>query len=104
MSELDNMELFTDGPGAPHSGSETSKEAAEAIQPDLPRLEMLVWWALRARPRTDSEIQAVTGLSGDTERPRRLKLVEKGLVEDSGERRVPEGKRQRAIVWRLVER
>lgn len=51
---------------------------------------------------TDIEIQRVTNLPGDTERPRRVELVNMRRVEDSGTtRRTPSGKL--ATVWVATE-
>lgn len=51
--------------------------------------------------RTDAEIQFNLGMKGNTQRPRRLELVEVGLVIDSGMRReTPKG--NNAIVWLAV--
>jgi hypothetical protein len=50
---------------------------------------------------TDAEIQSALHMSGNTERPRRIELVELGLVFDSGELR---GSHSRpAIVWTIEQ-
>lgn len=89
---------------APHSGTDTSMEAAEAIQPDLARLEAVVLAAIRgsgAAGLCDHEGMLVTGLGGNTYRPRRRTLAMRGLVGDSGRRRLtPTGRR--AIAWAMV--
>ena len=46
--------------------------------------------------KTDAEIQEILGLRGSTQRPRRIELVEMGLVIDTGERR------DRSTVWGLT--
>jgi hypothetical protein len=66
-------------------GSETSQAAAEALTvSDKARQYRLILAALRragADGLTDLEIQKVTGLAGDTVRPRRGELVKRlGLV------------------------
>lgn len=61
----------------------------------------LVLAALNERPMTDSEIQAVTGLDGNTERPRRGELVCQGIVRDSLRRRETPSHRS-SIVWEIV--
>jgi hypothetical protein len=47
---------------------------------------------------TDDEIQDALRLSGNSERPRRLELVERGWLVDSGRRR-PSYSHGPAIVW-----
>lgn len=84
--------------------SETSKEAARAIEPKRHHLRVLVFQALRGAPdgMTDAEIQAATGLDGSTERPRRVELVESNAVRDSGRTRLTKSGRS-ATVWECVE-
>ena len=86
---------------APHNHSETSKAAAESISEHLPRLEALVLEAIRgagSEGLTDEEAQEVTGLQGSTERPRRIRLWEKGLVVRAGVQRKTKAGRL-AEVW-----
>lgn len=85
---------------APHSGSDTSRDAAHSIRREMPRLEALVLSHLSGcSGATAQEIEVATGLAGNTVRPRLVGLRERGLVEDSGERRVTTSGR-RAVVWR----
>ncbi len=80
----------------PYQGhSDTSFAAAIAIQPKTGTLRHKVLEYLRDCPRgaTDKEIQAGLDLGGSTQRPRRVELVEGGLVKDSGVRR------DRSVVW-----
>lgn len=51
-------------------------------------------------PATDVELQRDLVLSPNTERPRRVELVEGGFVRDSGHRRRHHGKEH--IVWEAV--
>ena len=63
-----------------------------------------VWRNIRdagASGVTDQEIQLDLEMTACTEHPRRGELVKKGLVEDSGRRRMTNAGRS-AIVWRLV--
>ena len=86
----------------PHST--TSKEAAKRIEPDAPTLRDLVLRYLMARPgagATDEEIQLGLGLNPSTQRPRRIELVERGVVRDSGLKRQTKSGR-RAVVWESV--
>jgi hypothetical protein len=87
--------------------SAPSIAAADAILPHLAHLEALVLRALQRFPAgmgaTDQELQRLCRLSGDTERPRRVRLVELGLVEDSGQtRRGASGRK--ATVWTVTQR
>lgn len=90
---------------APYSAAGPSKEAAKAIEPHLDRLERIVLSVIALggdSGRTDGEIEQMAGLAGNTVRPRRVRLVEKGLVRDSGaRRRTPSGRP--ATVWVLTE-
>ena len=81
-----------------HSG--TSKAAAAALRGSQ-TLRALVYEAIASsgdRGMTDPEAQAHRGLSGSTQRPRRVRLVELGLVRDSGNRRASEARRL-CTVW-----
>jgi hypothetical protein len=48
---------------------------------------------------TDPELQELLGMDGNTERPRRIELVERGYVEDSGRRRLHPTTGNLCIVW-----
>ena len=106
---------------APYSDQDTSKEAAESIEPHLARMEKQVLDEIRlfsmkytdqnmttgevttgCLGRTDEEIEDATGLKHQTASARRRELVLKGLVEHTGEyRRTRSGRR--AKVWRVKE-
>tara|TARA_R110000765_G_scaffold99317_1_gene186503 strand:+ start:1085 stop:1456 length:372 start_codon:yes stop_codon:yes gene_type:complete len=80
--------------------SDTSKAAAAALRGSQ-TLRALVYEAIASsgdRGMTDPEAQAHLGLSGSTQRPRRVRLVELGLVRDSGNRRASEARRL-CTVW-----
>lgn len=98
------IDLFA--PGAPYvAGSETSREAAESIKPDIGRLEKLVLNAIRARGKhgaTDDEIEQATQLSHQTTSARRRGLVIKRLVIADGEHRRPTRSGRNAQVWRAI--
>ena len=93
------LSLFTP---APHSDSDTSREAAKRIVPHLARLESLVLEAIcQAGPGglCDHEIESATGLVHQTASARRRELVLRGLVADSGIRRnTASGRRAKAWV------
>jgi hypothetical protein len=81
--------------------SETSKDAARKIERPRRILRERVLWYIDIRAdlgATDEEIQDALGMNPSTERPRRIELVEAGLVRDSGEtRRTKAGRR--AAIW-----
>lgn len=81
--------------------SRTSRAAARSMRLHAGQVQRRILRALaEAGPRglTDREIQDLVGLSGDTERPARIRLVEAGLVIDSGSTR-PTASSRRAAVW-----
>jgi len=54
--------------------------------------------ALYERPSTDEELQAALGLGANSERPRRVELVDLGLVAATGHRR-PTSTGALSMVW-----
>ena len=82
-------------------GSETSQRAAEQLEGRASK-------TLRARVyrfllgcqdgATDERIQLRLDMNPSTERPRRIELVEAGLVKDSG-RKLPTQSGRMAVVW-----
>lgn len=91
--------LFSD-PVPYQRHSATSRGAATAILPALGKLQAAVlayitrYGALGA---TDQEIQAGLAMDPSTERPRRVELLRKGLIRQSGERTTRAGRK--AAVW-----
>lgn len=86
-------------PFQPHS--DTSLDAARAVQPRLNALQARVLERLKycgIYGATDDELQASLNLNPSTQRPRRIELVEKGLARDSGNRRKTRSGRY-AVVW-----
>lgn len=79
----------------------TAKAAAHAAFPRSGTWRRKVLDAIALRPRTDDELQHDLTMSGNTERPRRVELVDGGWINDSGERRRTAGG-QDAIVWQLA--
>ncbi|MCR5872250.1 MULTISPECIES: hypothetical protein [unclassified Sphingomonas] len=94
---------YPDRPG--HRGIDTSVFAAEAIAPDLGRLQRTVLHAVRAAGRsgaTTEELAAILDIDRGSVQPRTSELRSKRLIADSGlRRRNSNGKR--AIVWTLPE-
>jgi hypothetical protein len=84
--------------------SDTSIAAADAIAPSANRLRTLVYDTLRAagaEGMTDEELQDATGLQGSCQRPRRVELVARNLVRDSGRTR-PTRSGRAATLWVAV--
>lgn len=89
---------------APFSNDGTSREAARSLEGQIPEMEWRVLeYLIRCGERggTDQEIQLATSLAESTERPRRVSLVQQGLVTDSGKTRRTQSGRL-AIVWRAT--
>ena len=83
--------------------SDTSEQAALSVQPHLPRLERVVLTAIAdGGGRTSDEVEQATGLAHQTVSARIRGLVQRGLLADSGERRVTRSGRK-AAVWTLKE-
>lgn len=86
------------------SHSVTSREAAEAIAPKLHRLQQKVFDFLilcersASRGATDEQMQFALSLNPSTQRPRRIELVDKGLVIDSGRTALTKSG-CKAVVW-----
>jgi len=81
--------------------SDTSKVAARLAYPRSGTQRWRVLTLLASTTLTDEEIQHRLGMNPNTERPRRVELVEGGWVEDSGERRNTASERP-SVVWRLT--
>ena len=85
------------------SGSFTSELAALENEPNAGTQRSRVLMALRAHPHglTDHQIQKLLAMDPSTQRPRRVELVESGLVRESGiYRKTPSGRL--AAVWVAV--
>ena len=81
----------------------TSLKAAMRMIPKLKKLQRKVydalWWA-GVRGLTDYELEERLGSHGSTYRTRRSELVECGLAEDSGRKRIIHGSLR--VVWVLA--
>ena len=80
--------------------SETSNEAARKIEPHRGDLRERVFQAIAARAEgaTAQELEGLTGLAGNTIRPRIVELYEANRIRRSGEKRRTRSNR-RAEVW-----
>lgn len=74
---------------APHNGRPTSRAAAQAIEPKAGTYRHAVLELIRLEPHglTREDLCELTGLSGDTIRPRVWELIGQGLIMESGETR-----------------
>lgn len=85
--------------------SQTSTAAGAAIKPDRNRLRNRVLAFLRgcgSYGATDEEVQERLAMNPSTQRPRRVELVEAGLVVDSGQTRLTKAGRK-ATIWTAAE-
>jgi hypothetical protein len=89
------------------NAKDTSVEAAESIVPHLGHLHSLVLgWFLRVGSGTDEELvqsELSSQYGPNTLRPRRIELVSKGLLRDSGRRR-KNSRNRNMIVWEPTEK
>ncbi len=84
--------------------SQTSIAAAERALPDAGTQRWHVYRQLSqwmSTGGTDEELQDALGMNPNTQRPRRIELVERGLVRDSGRTRKTKSGR-RATVWEIA--
>ena len=83
--------------------SRTSQEAADSLGPaTLNAMQRRVLELLAATPDglTDEEMQRRLRMNPSTQRPRRIELMRRGLVAESGTRRTSSGRM--AVVWRVA--
>ena len=83
------------------SHSQTSRQSAQSIESTAQTLRAKVYGFIKdSGPygATDEELQMVLDMNPSTQRPRRVELVEKGLVKDSGKKRKTKSNRL-AVVW-----
>ena len=81
----------------------TSFLAAVEIEESADNIRSMVYRCIkRDGPLTDEQIQVLLKLNPSTERPRRIELVERGLVRDSGRvRRTRSGRA--AVAWEAIK-
>jgi len=79
--------------------SQTSQEAAFAKKPTATAQRESVFKAICDSPcgLTDGEIQRLLGISGDSERPRRVELANDHRIREAGTRATSSGRQ--AVVW-----
>jgi len=89
----------------PHQAhSDTSRAAAGAIAPKFGTMTRTVLARLSQYPSglTDEEAQNILGMQGNSYRPCRVSLMDKGLVYDTGNRRKT-NQRKDAVVWAVTD-
>ncbi len=98
-------DLLGDEPYVPpfQSHSFTSREAAHSIAPRVTALQQRVLDYLTHNPEgaTDNALGEALNLIGSTLRPRRIELVDAGLVVDSGRYARDGESKRRSTVWVL---
>jgi hypothetical protein len=78
--------------------SESSRLAARQLTGKAKSLRQQVFDFLKASgPATDKQIQEALSMEGSTQRPRRIELVERGLVVQMGKVMQPNGRV--AVAW-----
>ena len=95
---------FADTPGLVRADHPDTSHVAAATIPRTGTLRRAVYDAIRRtgdEGLTDSELQRALNMEGNTERPRRVELIDAGLIKDSGRRRYEGGRPM--IVWVAVE-
>ena len=83
---------------------DTSRAAADAMTDErLSELAQAALDGVLAHPEgiTAQDLARETGYDHNTIAPRLRPLANKGLIHDSGERRIPVGKTRPTIVWKI---
>jgi hypothetical protein len=83
----------------------TSRWAANRVMPKTGSIRLSVYeYLIRQglRGATDNEMQQALQMSGDTQRPSRVKLLRDGLIIDSGTTRINLNGNP-ATVWRAID-
>lgn len=81
--------------------SPTSRAAAEALTDSGTKRRLVLALIAAGDGLTDEECQVALTMNPSTQRPRRVELVEMGLVRDSGRTRPTHSGRE-AVVWEAV--
>lgn len=103
-TQIDIFDVLLDAQTAKvrHDHPDTSRAAAWRIAPKTGTKRRQVLDAIRnSDGLTDEEMQRSIPMSANTQRPRRVELVEGGFIKDSGERR-PTAGGDLAVVWTVV--
>ncbi len=83
------------------SHSDTSREAAERIEPARNTLKAKVFaYMVAVGEATDEQMQLTLQMNPSTQRPRRKELVDSGHLRDSGRTALTKSGR-RAVLWEI---
>lgn len=96
---------FTAAPAPYQRHSRTSRAAAESVEPKTGTKRAIALAFLRGRGMagaTDEEMQNHIPMNANTQRPRRVELVQARLAMDSGRTRMTAGGDE-AVVWLAKE-
>ena len=85
---------------------DTSRDAAEEVTPHIRELQIKVLEFAREHGAgfTDVDLNQHFGTTSSTYRTRRSELVDKGLIEDTGDRVALGGRGRRHALWRITEK
>ena len=86
------------------SDPDTSHDAALGMTEErLSKLAQAALACIKAHPGgvTAQDMARLTGVDHNTMSPRLRPMADRGLIHDSGERRIPEGKTRPTIVWKI---
>lgn len=81
--------------------SKTSQDAANSIsesRAEQDRQKILRYLRLTQRGATDEQLEIACNMRGNSERPRRIELLKRGDIRDSG-RRCRTASGREAVVW-----
>lgn len=81
----------------PYQPTSTSIEAAKSMKGKTASLRVRVLDALHQTPMTDEQIAEALDLSPNTARPRRVELLQGGLIVAVGEAKTKSGRK--AVIW-----
>lgn len=100
------MSTFPDKIGLPYQPhSKTSKRTAKQMVGNVGSARDRIYHRLvdlGDRGATDEELQLALGINPNTQRPRRVELLMRGLIEDSGTTRLTRSG-SKAVVWRVCQ-
>ena len=103
--DIDLSRMFDPDPPLPELlpfqlHSKTSESAAISMAPKAGTLRAKVLEEIKRGPKTDEQLCDLTGLQGSTLRPRRVELVNLGLIETDGTGITRSGRK--ALKWRAT--
>lgn len=108
MMTMSQLDIFRDSPGkaqCPGAAAVTQRVAAAQIAPatgTLRRKVLFYLFTCGTAGATDEQMQVGLDLNPSTQRPRRIELVEAGLVKDSGRTDKTRSGRS-AVVWVVTD-